>query len=256
MSTLNSYYYEKPNYIFRHRENKHVDKKLTQLLKYGLGLSNGNTSCIVFNFYLYLRDVELITVAESKEAVMYHRSPNLKRLVLPATGKLSKVGVEKAMKSWGGLESITFTSLVRDSNIFSTICKYGKNITEMKFNCDFEEHHADAMIEYTRKLKVLSFRSSIVRVKALSRVLSFLEHLEAVNVCHSMILDTTFSKVVLYCMDDLGKHLAPSCLGKLIFCEGGRCLRCKNGRDTTSSRQPYGHLEDIWRQDEITSLAH
>ncbi|RDX68418.1 F-box/LRR-repeat protein, partial [Mucuna pruriens] len=218
LSRLNSYYFNIPNYKLRPWEDMHSDKIMTQFLKYVLSLSNGNTSCIVFNFHFYLRDVQFITAAS--------RTPNLKRLVLPKIGELSEVAVEKAMKSWGGLESISITSIVRNSNIFSAICKYGKNITEMKLTCDFKEYHADAMIEYTRKLKVLSIRSIIVSMKALCRVLSYLEHLEEVNICHSLILDTTAgptSQVVVYrTMDDLGKHLAPSCLGKLIFCEGGR----------------------------------
>ncbi|RDY05279.1 F-box/LRR-repeat protein, partial [Mucuna pruriens] len=251
LSRLNSYYFNVPNKL-RAWNDEHSNKKMTQFIKYVLSLSDRNTTCIIFNFYIYLRDAQFITAAE--------RTPNLKRLVLPKTGELSNVAVEKAMKSWGGLESITVTSIVRNSNKFSAICKYSKNMTEMKFSCDFVEDHADAMIEYTRNLKVLSVRSIIVSMKALCRVLTFLEHLEAVNICHSMILDTTGgprSKVVVYrTISDLQKRLAPSCLGKLIFCEDGNCLRCKNACDTIPRRQPYGPFEGIWREDEITSLAH
>ncbi|KAJ1379793.1 Leucine-rich repeat domain superfamily, partial [Sesbania bispinosa] len=78
--------------------------KITQFMKYVLSLSNGNTSCLIFNYYIYLTDVHLISAAE--------RTPNLKRLVLPCSGHLSKLGLHTAMSSWGGLESITITSVI------------------------------------------------------------------------------------------------------------------------------------------------
>ncbi|RDY12476.1 F-box/LRR-repeat protein, partial [Mucuna pruriens] len=192
----------------------------------------------------------------STKMTQFLKTPNLKRLVLPMTGFLTMGGVNRAMKSWGGLESITISAMVPNSYIFSAIGKYCKNITEMKFSCEFEEDHADAIIEHTPNLKVLSIRTIIVSMKALRRVLTSLEHLEAVNICHSLIINKSHrgSRVVVYGIGDLRKHFPSSCLGKLIFCEGRRCLRCKR-RDTTPSRR-YGCHDDIWRQDEITSLAH
>jgi len=38
--------------------------KLITCLKYALRLSNYNTSCLVFNFFIYLQDAELIFIAE------------------------------------------------------------------------------------------------------------------------------------------------------------------------------------------------
>ncbi|TKY65564.1 F-box/LRR-repeat protein [Spatholobus suberectus] len=121
----------------------------------------------------------------------------------------------------------------------------------MRFTCEFEEYHADAMIKYTPNLKLLSIRSTLVSMKGLCRVPTFLEHLEVLNICHSLIMDKSNPRpqVVVYrIIHDLRKHLPPSCLGKLIFCQGGSCLRCKNG---------CGPIEDIWHhEDEIVSLAH
>ncbi|TKY65562.1 F-box/LRR-repeat protein [Spatholobus suberectus] len=249
LSRLSSSCFTMPNRL-KAWDDKHSSTKMTHFMKYVLSLSNGNTTCLVFNYYVYLRDMQFITAAES--------TPNLKQLVLPKTGFLSMGGVNKAMKSWEGLESISISSVVPHHYIFPAIGKYCKNITEMKFTCDFEEYHVDAMIKYTPNLKVLSVRSIIVSMKALCRVLTFLKHLEVVNICHSLILDRSGrgSRVLVYGIRDMQNHLPPSSLGKLIFCQPGRCLRCKNGRDTTPSRQPYGPLEDIWHEDEITSLAH
>jgi len=165
------------------------------------------------------------------------------------------------MKSWRGLESITLTSAVPGHIIFPAIGRYCKNITEMKFSCGciFEEKHAEAMVKYTPKLKMLSIRSIPASTKALQRVLSFLEDLEMVNICHSFIRDLSDNRLYGLSFDDLRECLPPLSLGKLIYCEGylegGWCLRCKNGNDDTPSRKPYGPLEDVWREDEITSLA-
>jgi F-box/leucine-rich repeat protein 3 len=38
--------------------------KLTTMLKYALSLSNYNTTCLVFNYFVYLTDAQLITIAE------------------------------------------------------------------------------------------------------------------------------------------------------------------------------------------------
>jgi F-box/leucine-rich repeat protein 3 len=38
--------------------------KLTKMLKYALSLSNYNTTCLVFNYFVYLTDSQLITIAD------------------------------------------------------------------------------------------------------------------------------------------------------------------------------------------------
>ncbi|KEH26294.1 hypothetical protein MTR_6g051445 [Medicago truncatula] len=74
-----------------------------------------NTSCLVFNFFIYLTDAELITIAE--------RTSNLKRLVFSFKGKLSMGAVEIAIKSLEGLQSITITAMIKPSRIFPAISK-------------------------------------------------------------------------------------------------------------------------------------
>ncbi|KAJ1402468.1 Leucine-rich repeat domain superfamily [Sesbania bispinosa] len=222
--------------------------KITQFMKYVLSLSNGNTSCLIFNYYVYLTDVHLILAAE--------RTPYLKRLVLPCSGHLSKLGLHTAMSYWGGLESITITSMVNHHYIFSAIGKYCKNICQLKFIGDFEQYHANALVRYTPNLKALSIRNILVNMRALCHVLENLHHLEEINICHSLILDRPEAKVVVYRIHDLENHLNISCRRKLIFCQRKSFLRCKNGCDNNPRRQPYGLFEDIWREDEIRSLAH
>ncbi|KAK7374171.1 hypothetical protein VNO80_07600 [Phaseolus coccineus] len=248
LSTLGSYCFSKP--LNKVEAYRHSSLKMTQFLKHVLDLSNGNTICFIFNFYVYLTNEQFILVAQ--------RTPKLKRVVLPETGDFSRGVEETVMRLWSCLESITITSAVSGYYILLAIGKYCNNITEMKFSqgCYFEEKHAVAMTKYTPKLKILSIRTVATSVKALVCVLRFLEHLEKVNICHSLILDTAYPGTVIVDISELRKRFPPSSVEKLLYCEKGSCLRCMNGRDTTPSRQPDGPYEDIWGEDEITSLAH
>ncbi|ESW11957.1 hypothetical protein PHAVU_008G073500 [Phaseolus vulgaris] len=248
LSTLGSYCFRKPlNKIEAYR---HSSLKMTQFLKHVLDLSNGSTTCLIFNFYVYLTNEQFILVAQG--------TPKLKRVVLPETGDFSRGVVETVMSLWSCLESITITSGVSGYYTLLAIGKYCNNITEMKFSqgCYFEEKHAVAMAKHTPKLKILSIRTVATSVKALFCVLRFLEHLEKVNICHSLIMDTAYPGTVFVDIRELRRRFPASSVEKLLYCERGSCLRCINGRDTTPSRQPDGPYEDIWGEDEITSLAH
>ncbi|KAK7256685.1 hypothetical protein RIF29_30141 [Crotalaria pallida] len=229
--------------------NKHSRVKMNQFLKYALDLSNGHTKCLIFNFYIYLRDVHLISAAK--------RTPNLKRLVLPYNGHVSKLGIDLAMMSWTYLESITITSITGQQHIFSAIGRHCKYISEIKFTCNFEEYHADALITNTPRLKIISIRTKSVNVNALIRILQFLKDLEVINICHSIIWDKPAgSHLDLYNIRDLEKVLDISLLRKLLFCQSNRCRYCKNISNNNGSKGLYGVLEDIWCQDDILPLAH
>ncbi|KOM37270.1 hypothetical protein LR48_Vigan03g065100 [Vigna angularis] len=219
---------------------------MTQFLKHLLDLSNGNTTYIIFNFYVYLTNEQFIMVAQ--------KTPNLKRVVLPKTGDFLRAGVDTVLSLWRGLESITTTNAVSSYYMILAIGKHCNNITELKFSDgNFEEKHALAMTKYTPKLKILSIRHIIMSWKALLCVLNFLEDLEKVNICNSLILETAYPLTFVE-MSELKDLLPTSSMEKLIYCETGTCLRCMNGRDIIRSRN--GPYEDIWGEDEIASLAH
>uniref|UniRef100_K7K2Y5 F-box domain-containing protein n=2 Tax=Glycine max TaxID=3847 RepID=K7K2Y5_SOYBN len=250
------------SYLFNIQNNKpgaykHSRGKITQFLKYVLSLSNGNTNCLIFNYNVDLTDEQFIIAAE--------RTPNLKRLVLPKTCVFSRKAVHTAMKSWGGLESITISFDDPNKYIFSAIAKYCKNITEMKFSHGcllFEENYVKALLKCAPNLKALSIRCIMTSMGALCGVFTSFQHLEAVNICHSSIIDAPYSDFGVVDITYVQKHLPPSNYGKLIYCKEGSCLRCKNDRSII----PAGIFqitsilihasEDLWREDEITSLAH
>lgn len=184
------------------------------------------------------------------------RTPNLKQLVLPRKGDFSRKAVHMAMKSWGGLESINISSGVPIDYIFPAIREYCKSVSGIKFHCEFEEKHAEALIESTPNLKVFSIRSTVVSMKALRSVLTSLEHLEAVNICHSFIMDMSHDGFSIFAVQDLQKYLPPSNMEKVIYCEEGSCLKCQYERSIAPGSFLYRALEDIWQEDEITTLAH
>ncbi|RHN46744.1 putative leucine-rich repeat domain, L domain-containing protein [Medicago truncatula] len=182
------------------------------------------------------------------------RTPNLKRLVFPVSGDISKNGIETAMRSWRGLESITITSVVHHINFFDAVRKYCMDIISLKITCRFEQYEARALVNYTPNLKVLSIRNMTVNMGGLCHVLNNLEHLEVVNLSHSLIVDKLDDELQQYSVDDVQSRVNNSC--KLITCQIRTCLWCKTPFARNPRRMPHGTLEDIWRDDEIRSLSH
>lgn len=43
---------------------EHSSNKMTRILKYASSLKGENISCLIFNYYVYLTDVHLISIAE------------------------------------------------------------------------------------------------------------------------------------------------------------------------------------------------
>jgi len=63
LSTLNLKGLNSPLTPFAWKD-EHSSHKMTQFLKYSSSLSGGNISYIIFNYYVYLKDVHLISIAE------------------------------------------------------------------------------------------------------------------------------------------------------------------------------------------------
>jgi len=61
LSTFSSYCFRPLNKVGAYR---HSSLKMTQFLKHVLDLSNGNTTYLIFNFYVYLTNEQFIMVAQ------------------------------------------------------------------------------------------------------------------------------------------------------------------------------------------------
>jgi len=62
LSTLGSYCFSKP--LNKVEAYRHSSLKMTQFLKHVFDLSGGNTTFLIFNFYVYLTNEQLILVAQ------------------------------------------------------------------------------------------------------------------------------------------------------------------------------------------------
>lgn len=154
------------------------------------------------------------------------RTPNLKRLVLPITGNISKIGVETAMRSWRSIEAITITEMFKNVNFLEAVGKYCKNIVRLKFICSFEKDQAEAIVKYSRNLRTLSIQHVMVSMTGLCHVLNSLEHLEVVNLCQCLITDLLDGSFRVYYIHDIRKRVNFSC--ELRICKECSCLRCTN----------------------------
>jgi hypothetical protein len=88
------------------------------------------------------------------------------------------------------------------------------------------------------------------------KIITSLQILEVVNICHSLIWNRVGDVVELYTIHDLRSHLSRVGLQKLLVCNRRRCLKCTNKKNRDPRRASFGHMVDVWRQDEIISLAH
>ncbi|XP_010255463.1 PREDICTED: F-box/LRR-repeat protein At3g48880 isoform X2 [Nelumbo nucifera] len=195
------------------------DKKLMQILKVALGLSGGIVTCLIFHFNLYLKDDHLIYTAE--------RCPRLKRLVLPAWNRVTKIGICKAVRMWKELESLTMPSIGYPPYIMKEISESCKNFTELK-------------------------------IMALILILDCLEHLEVLNISHCLLIEVPpppSPKVVLGELDETIKEKA-SRLREFITCQEDSCIMCQRTINDEGLMRWYKYEEGLWRMDEVRSLAH
>ncbi|QHO39443.1 F-box/LRR plant protein [Arachis hypogaea] len=65
------------------------------------------------------------------------------------------------------------------------------------------------------------------------------------------------TQLVLYTFRQLQHQWPIHRLRKVLFCLSKRCVICKNKiGENYLMKKPYEVFEDLWRQDDITSLAH
>uniref|UniRef100_A0A7N2R8Y2 Retrovirus-related Pol polyprotein from transposon TNT 1-94-like beta-barrel domain-containing protein n=1 Tax=Quercus lobata TaxID=97700 RepID=A0A7N2R8Y2_QUELO len=115
------------------------------ILKTTSNLSQGNVTCLIFNFFEYVEDEHLVYAAK--------RNRNLKRLALPIWSRLPVSGMRKAFKYWKGLESLTVPDFKSPMKLMKAIGTNCKNFSELKLTCNFNLDYANAIVKYVPKLK-------------------------------------------------------------------------------------------------------
>ncbi|GMN32238.1 hypothetical protein TIFTF001_003574 [Ficus carica] len=232
--------------------NEESGNRLKLALNAALNLSRGNMTCLIFNFYTYIKGRELISAAQ--------RTPNLKRLVLPAWNQIDMEAFEEAVKYWKDLHSLTIPYIYRSENILSSLGTHCKNFSEMKILSPFHLDFAKAIIAHVPNLKVLSLQCVVVYKDAVLHLLTNMKHLEVLNLTHSVVADfnpqhgpeqNLFFQRVNGEISERAVHLK-----KFILCTDELCPKCsENTLADHSLIRWYEFGEEHWRQDEVPSLA-
>ncbi|KAH7663088.1 RNI-like protein [Dioscorea alata] len=226
------------------------DRKLTRVLKLAFSLSQGNIRCLVFHYYLYMKDEHLNLIVE--------RCPNLKRIVIPAWNRLSKPAIYRAIETWQGLESMTMPWCPNPSTLMEKIGANCKNFTQLIIFGAFDMNLAVAITTFLPNLKVLSLRCSRVDKKALLFFLKSMGGLEVLNISHIILLVEGPADGGLKAMF---KEIDPAIcentasLRKLYFCSSKSCVCCQRMINDEGLMRWWKYEDWFWRIDEVSSLA-
>ncbi|XP_055826984.1 F-box/LRR-repeat protein At3g48880-like [Solanum dulcamara] len=196
------------------------DKTLTSLLKICLNLSCGNILTLIFHYNLYVSDDQLTYTAE--------RRPCLKRLVMPSWNRIKKIGICRAIRMWEYLESLTMPSIANPSYVLEEIGRSYKNFAELKIMWRCDMLFASTLVSFLPNLEVLSVRCAMLSKSALFTILDELDE--------SILEKASRSHKFLTCMSD-------------------SCIMCQRTRNDEGLMRWYKYEEDLWKVDEVRSLA-
>ncbi|KAL4575798.1 hypothetical protein LXL04_011884 [Taraxacum kok-saghyz] len=223
------------------------DKQLTKLLKIALSLSHGSITTLIFHFNLYVSDDQLTYTAE--------RTPELKRLVLPAWNRIKKTGICKAISMWNNLESLTMPSIANPPYFMEEISKHCKKFSELKIMGPCDILCIQTLIRCVPNLKVLSLRVSIVYKDALLLILNGLKNLQVLNISHSLIIDAPATRTLVTELDDIILQKA-SRLKQFLRCmDDESCVMCQRMKLDEGLVRWYKYEEGLWKEDEVKSLV-
>ncbi|XP_058740200.1 F-box/LRR-repeat protein At3g48880-like [Vicia villosa] len=225
------------------------DKILTRLLKVSLSLSRQSIVTLIFHFNLYVSDDMLTYTAE--------RSPQLKRLVLPAWNRIKRTGMCKAIRSWKKLESLTMPSIANPPYFLEEIAKNCENFSELKIMGPCDIFFASTLAAFVPKLRVLSLRCTTLYVDVLIFILDSLKHLEVLNISHCVLMEglppPQFKRIITE-LDPAIRQKATR-LREFITCMDNSCIMCQRTRTDEGIVRWYKYEEGFWKEDEVKSLA-
>lgn len=225
------------------------DRKLSKLLRLAMALSRGNVNCLIFHFNLYMKDDHLSYIAE--------RCPRLRRLVMPAWNRITKMGISLAIRKWKELESLTMPSIAHPPYIMEEISRNCKNFSSLKIMGTFDVLFASAIASYLPKLRILSLRCSILTKEALLFILDCMDHLEVLNISHCVLVEnlTPVGRKQIIRELDWTILQKASRLHEFYHCMSPVCTTCQRMIRDEGLMRWYRYEEWFWRQDEVNSLA-
>lgn len=234
-----------PSYVYVDAPS---DKLLTKVLKISLNLSKGCISTLIFHFDLYISDNQLTYTAE--------RTPNLKRLVMPAWNRIKHTGICKAISMWPQLESLTMPTISSPPYPMEQIARSCKNFTQLKIMGPFDIYFASTLVSFLPNLKVLSIRCSTIWRDALIMILNEMKNLEVLNISHCLLLEKPPPAPKTYAkkLDGLIMEKAAR-LKEFLFCIDDSCVMCQRVRQDEGLVRWYKYEEGLWKTDEVKSFA-
>lgn len=189
---------------------------------------------------------------------MFHRCPRLKRLIMPAWNRIKKTGISQAVKIWEDLESLTMPSISNSQHLVEEIAKNCKKFAELKIMGPCDIVFASSLAAFLPNLKVLSLRCSVLFKDALMTILEGLKGLEVLNISHCLLVEVPphpAPRRILPGLDKSILELARANGLKLLTCMSDSCIMCQRTRNDEGLIRWYKYEEDLWRVDEVSSLA-
>ncbi|XP_047958575.1 F-box/LRR-repeat protein At3g48880 [Salvia hispanica] len=225
------------------------DKTFTRVLKIALNLSRQSILTMIFHFNMYVSDDQLTYTAK--------RCPRLKRLVMPAWNRIKKTGICQAIKIWRDLESLTMPSISNPPYLMEEISRSCKNFAQLKVMGPCDIYFASTLAQYLPNLKVLSLRCSVLFKDALIIILESMPGLEVLNISHCLLMEVPPPPAPRRVLKALDKSILEraSRLKKFVTCMSESCTMCQRTRNDEGLIRWYKYEEDLWRDDEVSSLA-
>lgn len=224
------------------------DRRLTRILRMAMALSGGNITTMIFHFNLYMKDEHLNYISE--------RSPHVRRLVMPAWNRITRVGLIQAIRRWEDLESLTMPSIGHPSYIMEEISRSCKNFSHLKVMGTFDVHFASCIAVHLPKLKVLSLRCSIITKEALLFILNCMVNLEVLNISHCLLLESLVVSGRRQIRSELDQTIfqKASRMRDFLYCQSSSCIACRRMIEDEGLMRWYRYEDWFWRQDEVSSL--
>ncbi|XP_049385861.1 F-box/LRR-repeat protein At3g48880-like [Solanum stenotomum] len=227
------------------------EKKLTGLLNICLNLSRGNIQTLIFHTNLYVNDNQLTFAAE--------RCPRLKRLVMPSWNKIKKRTMCRAIHIWKDLESLTMPSINNPARVIEEIGRSCQNFSALKIMGTCDMLFASALASFLPNLEVLSVRCTVLSKPALAIILEELKKLKVLNISHCIITEDPEDPPLepMNILTELDESILEkaSRLDKFLTCMSDSCIMCQRALNDQGFMRWYKYEEDLWKVDEVKSLA-
>ncbi|KAL0452505.1 UNVERIFIED_CONTAM: F-box/LRR-repeat protein [Sesamum latifolium] len=176
---------------------------------------------------------------------------------MPAWNRIKKTGICRAIRMWEDLESLTMPSISNPPYLMEEIARSCSKFAELKVMGPCDILFASTLAAFLPNLKVLSLRCSMLFKDALIIILEGIKGLEVLNISHCLIIEVPPPPAPRRVLRELDKSVLEraSRLKKFLTCMSDSCIMCQRTRNDEGLIRWYKYEEDLWKVDEVSSLA-